>query len=56
MRNLGVKNVVYSYSYLQENNAMDGKLFMPTIIEKLPKIKLNLPKISLCENLELSFC
>lgn len=48
-------DVEYSYSYLgssDENNT----LFAPKILQKLPKIGLNLPKINLVQNFELAFC
>ncbi len=55
--------VKYFYSYFQkdsnndtENFGADFGLFTPKIIEKLPKIQLNLPQISICDNFELSFC
>lgn len=56
MGNQDFTNVVYSYSYVEENCNADAKLFAPKILEKLPKIGMTLPKINLFENFELSFC
>lgn len=56
MGNQDFTNVVYSYSYFEENNNMDSALFSPKIFDKLPRIGLSLPKIAIIENLELSFC
>lgn len=55
MRKQDLKDVAYSYSYV-ENNKFITKLCAPKIMEKLPKITLALPKIDLCQNFELSFC
>lgn len=49
-----ISTVKYSYSYLQKE---DNKFFCTdTIIGKLPKIKMTLPKLNLAENLNLAFC
>lgn len=44
----------YSYNYYHRND--NDFCFCTQIIGKLPKIKMTLPKISIIENGELSFC
>lgn len=53
-----MKDVVYSYGYVERRVSTrdEFSLITPTIMDKLPKIGLKLPQISLFENLELSFC
>lgn len=46
--------VKYSYSYFEENETV--KNCTDFIIGKLPKIKMSLPKLTLVDNLSLSFC
>lgn len=51
--------VKYSYGYLERRTSQTRDefcLFTPKITDKLPKIGLSLPKISLAENLGLTFC
>lgn len=51
-------DVAYSYGYVERrvSTRNEFSLSTPTIMDKLPKIGLKLPQISLYENLELSFC
>ena len=52
-------SVINFYSYVQSNYVGDDikdYFELPKIVQKLPKLELNLPKISICENLGLSFC
>lgn len=44
----------YSYNYYQHKE--NDFCFCTPIIGKLPKIRMTLPKISIIENMELSFC
>lgn len=44
----------YSYNYYQRKE--NDFCFCTPIIGKLPKIRMTLPKISIIENMELSFC
>ncbi len=50
---------VYFYGYVQQNkqnNNCQQILNLPKILKKLPKLELQLPQISINENLGLSFC
>ncbi len=51
--------VTYFYSYVQSSYVdkdIKSSFDLPKIVQKLPKLKLDLPQISICENLGLSFC
>ncbi len=50
-----IDDVKYSYCYLEDLQDKDN-LFAPKILQTLPKIGLNLPKINLVQNFELAFC
>ena len=48
-------DVEYTYCYFEDSNE-NNNLFAPKILQTLPKIGLNLPKINLVQNFELAFC
>lgn len=54
MKTKETDTVKYSYSYFEENETL--KACTDIIIGKLPKIKMSLPKLTLVDNLSLSFC